>query len=184
MVLICLAEGFEEVEALTPLDLLRRGGVPVKTVGIGGKYVTGSHGICVCADLSEDEVNVREVEMLILPGGMPGTDHLDASAFIHRTIDAVLEKHAHVGAICAAPRILGKRGDLSGLRATCYPGFEKDLRGATVLSDSDVVTDANVTTARGMGSAFAFGKELLALCVGNDMAQKIATAAMEPKSHS
>ena len=160
MILVTLAEGFEEIEALTPVDMLRRAGKDVRTVAIGKNPVTGSHGISVVADLVADEVVLDEVEHLILPGGMPGSVNLDASAFVDACIARVLARGGHLAAICAAPLVLGRRGLLEGKRATCFPGFEGELCGA-VLSGTEVVTDGNVTTANGMEAALPFAKELV-----------------------
>lgn len=172
VIYLLLADGFEEIEALTPLDMLRRAGLNVKTVAIHReKTVRGAHGIEVIADLStEDAEDIPS--LLILPGGMPGAKNLDGSAFV----DALICKTATVGgrlaAICAAPFILGKRGYLNGKRAVCYPGFEKDLTGA-VVTDSGVETDGNVTTAAGMGVALAFAKELVRLMKDEKTAEQL-----------
>ena len=160
MILVTLAEGFEEIEALTPVDMLRRAGKDVRTVAIGKNPVTGSHGISVVADLMADEVVLDEVEHLILPGGMPGSVNLDASAFVDACIASVLARGGHLAAICAAPLVLGRRGLLEGKRATCFPGFEGELRGARVTA-LDVVTDGKITTANGMEAALPFAKELV-----------------------
>lgn len=164
MIYMFLANGFEEVEALCPLDLIRRAGLEIKTVGVGGRSITGSHGITVEADMTEEEMNDANPKAVILPGGMPGTTNLDASATVHRALDDAKNCGALVAAICAAPMILGKRGDLEGKQAICYPGFEKYLEGATV-SRSKVVVDGKTITAAGMGVALDFGLALVAsLC--------------------
>ena len=164
MIYMFLANGFEEVEALCPLDLLRRAGLDVKTVGVGGKQITGSHGITVVADLCECEFNDADSTAVILPGGMPGTTNLDASPVVHRALDCAHKNGALIAAICAAPMILGKRGDLRGKEAICYPGFEKYLDGATV-SSKKVAVDGRIITAAGMGAALDFGLALVsALC--------------------
>ena len=159
MVIILLANGFEELEALSPLDILMRSGHEVKTVGISGEYATGTHGVTVKCDLSPDEVDLGKVDLAIFPGGMPGAENLDKSPFTDKVIASVLERGGRLAAICAAPLILGRRGLLSGKRATCFPGFEGELRGAVTLS-LPVVTDGNITTARSFDAAFAFGEEL------------------------
>ena len=164
MILVPLANGFEEIEALTPVDLLRRQNQNVKTVAIGENPVTGSHGIPVLADLIADEVDLNKVEHLILPGGMPGTLGLDSSPFVDRAIAAVKEKGGHIAAICAAPLVLGRRGLLDGKRATCFPGFEAELRGAKIES-AEVVTDGKITTACGMEAALPFARELCRILV-------------------
>lgn len=162
MIIVLLAEGFEEIEALTPVDLLRRAGKDVKTVGMTGEVVTGSHGISVVCDLTVDEVDTEKVDFTILPGGMPGSLNLDKNSFTDKFIGAALDNGGRLAAICAAPLVLGRRGLLKGRRATCFPGFEDELVGATVI-DAPVVTDGNITTANGMESALAFAKEIVSL---------------------
>ncbi len=178
MVYLFLAEGFEEIEALCPLDLLRRAGADVKTVGVTGKTVTGAHGITVSADITADEVILdRSLEMVILPGGMPGTTNLDASGIVHDTIRFAAERGITIGAICAAPMILGKLGYLSGRSAICYPGFEKYLIGANISAKS-VVTDEHFITAKGMGVAQAFGLTLVCALFGEEAAEELKRSIM------
>ena len=173
MIYLLLADGFEEVEALTPLDLLRRAGKEVLTVSIHeNRAVLGAHGISVLADLTPSELSVPCDEMLILPGGMPGTKNLDASPVTDRLIKEVLENGGHLAAICAAPLILGKRGLLKGKRATCYPGFEAELLGAS-LQDVPLVTDGNITTATGAGVAVLFGGALVSVLCGEEKAKTL-----------
>ena len=178
MVAVMLAEGFEEIEALTPVDILRRAGLEVLTVSIGERVVTGSHGIPVTADATADEVDVSGIELVIFPGGMPGSLNLDASPFTDKVIAAVMKNSGRLAAICAAPLVLGRRELLKGKRATCYPGFEKELAGAITVEDG-VVTDGNITTARGMGVSLAFAKELVSLMKSKESSDKIAAAIME-----
>ena len=159
MVIILLADGFEELEALSPLDILLRAGVEAKTVGMNGKTVTGTHGIKVIADMLPDDVKLEKVEAVILPGGMPGAINLDKHPFTDVVIDELINRGGRLAAICAAPLILGRRGLLRGKVATCFPGFENELTDAKVC-DAPVVTDGNVTTAKSFEYAFAFGKEL------------------------
>ena len=160
MIIVFLANGFEEIEALTPLDLLRRAGKEILTVSITNeRAVTGAHGITVLVDLTKDELTHVCDEMLILPGGMPGTKNLDASPLTDRLIEEVLENGGRLAAICAAPMVLGKRGLLEGKRATCYPGFEEYLTGATV--GGKVIRDGRIITAAGMGVAQEFGLEII-----------------------
>ena len=162
MVLILLADGFEELEALSPLDILMRAGHEVKTVGITGRLVRGTHGVTVTADLLPEETDLSSVTLVIFPGGMPGAENLDSSDFTDKAIDAAVKNGGRLAAICAAPLVLGRRGLLVGKRATCFPGFEGELRGAVPTGD-DVVTDGNITTAKSFGAAFAFGTELARL---------------------
>lgn len=180
MILLLLADGFEEIEALCPLDILRRLGADIKTVGITGEYVCGAHGITVKADVMPENVSLSDVEHLILPGGMPGASNLDVSSFTDSFIDAAIRNGGKLGAICAAPFILGKRGLLRNRRATCYPGFENQLIGADVCSDA-VVTDGNITTARGMGVALPFAKRLAKefLGLGEAEINKLSASIME-----
>ncbi len=180
MIAVLLADGFEEIEALTPVDMLRRAGLDVKTVAAGSKTAVGSHGISVICDMLASEVNENEISMLILPGGMPGSLNLDASPFTDKFINAVLKNGGRLAAICAAPLILGRRGLLSGKEAICYPGFEEELRGAKISTKS-VITDGNITTAKGMGAALAFAEELLTLLVGKEKADELAAAVMKEK---
>ena len=156
---VLLAPGFEEVEALAPLDLMRRAGLDAITVSVAGREVTGSHGITVVADKVCNEVSAKDFDVVVFPGGMPGSLNLDSSDFTDEIIASVLEKGGRLAAICAAPLVLGRRGLLEGKRATCFPGFEGELRGATVTG-MDVVTDGNITTASGMPAAYAFALEL------------------------
>ena len=162
MVYVLLANGFEEIEALAPVDILRRAGHTVKTVAIGENPVVGAHGIPVVADLTAAEATDTP-RMLVLPGGMPGARNLDESPITDELIDRTLAGGGRVGAICAAPMILGKRGLLRSKNATCYPGFEEHLADAFVFLDVPVVTDGRFTTASGMPAALAFGEELASL---------------------
>ena len=162
MIIVLLAEGFEELEALTPVDILRRAGQEVKTVGIGTKSPVGAHGIPVVCDALPEEIDLSKVDMAIFPGGMPGSLNLDASPYTNKVIEEVTKNGGRLAAICAAPLIFGRRGLLQGKRATCFPGFEEELTGAKVTG-SAVVTDGNVTTARDFRSAIEFGDELAGL---------------------
>ncbi len=173
---IFLANGFEEVEALAPWDLLLRAGVDVTLVSINeDTAVTGTHGLMVKAEITAAELPEPKGNICtVLPGGMPGASNLDANETVDRYI-AHSAKNGHLAAICAAPFVLGRRGLLEGKEATCFPGFEDELKGA-VISDKKVVTSKNITTARGMGVAFEFGIELIrVLCSAQD-AERIAKA--------
>ena len=176
MVYLLLADGFEEIEALMPLDLMRRAGLEVTTVGIGGKDITGSHGITVKADITDSDLADNAPECVILPGGMPGTKNLDASPVVHKALDDALENNSLICAICAAPMILGKRGILRGKKATCFPGFEEYLEGATV--GGRAVRDGQVITGIGMGAALEFGIEIVAALKGREEAEKLAAAVL------
>lgn len=156
MLAVFLAEGFEEIEALTVVDLLRRVEIDVATIGIGSQMVTGAHGISVFADREETDWREDELEGVILPGGMPGTLRLADSDVVQRALDYAVSHQLLIGAICAAPSILGQKGLLKGRQATCFPGFEEELEGA-VLMDESVVEDGPYITAKGMGVAIPFG---------------------------
>ena len=152
MYYILLAEGFEEIEALTQTDVLRRAGIEVKNVGVTGEYVTGSHGITVKADALIDEAKNCVPEGIILPGGIPGTPNIAANKDAVELIKKVAENKGLVAAICAAPSVLGEMGLLKGKKAICYPGFEDKLTGAIVTCEK-VVIDGNFITSRGAGTA-------------------------------
>ena len=180
MIYMFLANGFEEVEALAPLDLLRRAGCDVTTVAVGGgDTVVGSHGIAVGADIPDTMFRDSKPEMIILHGGMPGTKHLDAS----RTVDAALRSAANTGAyiaaMCAAPMVLGKRGYLQGKAAVCFPGFEEYLEGAILQpKDVKVVADGKIITAVGMGAAVEFGLALVRVLKGDEAANALRSAVL------
>lgn len=183
-----LAEGFEETEALCPLDLLRRSGAPVKTVCVsrseedGERLVTGAHGISVTADLTTGEAasllseGRDDTEMILLPGGMPGTKNLDGSALVDRFIRRAVETDAFLCAICAAPMLLGKRGILDKKRATCFPGFEDYLNRSVI--GGRVVRDGKIITACGMGAALEFGLALVAARDGEKSASELAKSVL------
>ena len=179
MIYMFLANGFEEVEALAPLDLLRRAGCEVTTVGIGGDMIVGSHRIAVQADIPDTMFRDARPEMIILPGGMPGTKNLDASRTVDTALRAAASSGAYLAAICAAPMVLGKRGYLEGKTATCFPGFEEHLAGATLAQNGvRVVTDGKVITAAGMGVAVEFGLALVRALKGDDAADALRRAVL------
>lgn len=165
MIYLFLAEGFEEVEALTPVDLLRRAGKTVVTVGVSGKTVTGARGIPVVADITADEMVLDDaLEMVILPGGMPGTLHLGESETVKKAVLYMHERKRLIAAICAAPTVFGSMGLLEGRTATCYPGMESGLTGAKASEDA-VCRDGHIITSRGVGTAIPFALALIdALC--------------------
>lgn len=172
MIYVFLANGFEEIEALAPVDILRRAELDVKTVGVGGKVITGSHGISVTADIEEKDVTTDDMEMMILPGGMPGTLNLEKSPIVTACAKYCAANNIYVAAICAAPSILGHLGLLEGKEAICFPGFEGELKGAHI-SEKHVCVDGHVVTAKGMGVATQFGLTLAGLMAGEDVANKI-----------
>lgn len=173
MIYVFLAEGFEETEAITPIDMLRRCGKEVITVGVTGKIVSGSHKIPVTCDITIDEVKTEGIEMIVLPGGMPGTKNLGADKRLAEIITYCNEKNIFIGAICAAPSVLGAMGLLNGKKAVCYPGFENALTGAEVL-DVPAVRDGNIITARGAGAALEFSYELIYALIDKNTADKLA----------
>lgn len=181
MIYMFLAEGFEETEALCPLDLMRRAGLNAVTVGIGGEYITGSHGITVKADITDADFHSHSfenaVDMLFLPGGMPGTLNLKESAVVCDALRSAAEDGKYIAAICAAPSILGDMGLLFGKEAVCYPGFEKQLSGAT-LSDKRVVLDGNILTAAGMGAALEMGLKIVEMFCGEEKAVSLRSAVI------
>ncbi len=187
MIYVFLADGFEEIEALCPIDMLRRAGLEVTTIAVhpdpqnDGKLVSGAHGIYVQADRSYPEMAAQPVpedlEMVVLPGGMPGAKHLDGAPLVDRYLKAADGKGAYMAAICAAPMVLGKRGYLRGKKAVCYPGFEAFLTGATVC-DCAVAVDGNVITGCGMGAAVQFGGTLIRMMKGAEKEQAILSGIL------
>ncbi len=172
MIYTILADGFEEIEALAPVDILRRGGVDVQTVSImPSKIVMGAHNIPVEADIMINDVIPEEMEMLVLPGG-GGHALLDASNEVHALINYCIVHNLYIAAICASPSILGKKQILDGKKATCYPGFEKYCYGADMVSDK-VVTDGKIITGKGPGAASEFGFEILSILKGTDIAKNL-----------
>lgn len=171
---IFLATGFEEIEALTVVDLLRRVHVDIDMVSITGeKKAIGSHGIVVETDKIINQLNFSEYDMLVLPGGMPGTLNLESCEVLMAQVEAFYSQGKNIAAICAAPSILGHKGMLAGKKACCYPGFEKDLTGANV-SEEPVCVDGTIITARGMGCAIVFGLKIVEILLGEEASRKLA----------
>ncbi len=160
MIYLFLANGFEECEAITPLDILRRAGIEVKTVGIGSNTIKGAHNIQINCDTVNKDLSFDNLEAIILPGGMPGTINLENDKTVQAAIDYCANNNLLISAICAAPQILGHKGLFNGKKATCYPGFEPELLGAEFVS-SKVVADNNIITACGAGAASEFGFKIL-----------------------
>ena len=174
MIYVFLADGFEETEAIAPIDIIRRAEKDVITVGIGSDTVRSSHGITMLADITDMQVQLDDrLEMIVLPGGMPGTLNLEKSPVVQAAIDYCVDKNIPIAAICAAPSILGKKGLLKGKKAICFPGFEGFLEGAEISSES-VVTDGNITTGVGPGAAIDFGLRLVDILVNDKKAAKVA----------
>jgi 4-methyl-5(b-hydroxyethyl)-thiazole monophosphate biosynthesis len=172
-VYVFLAEGFEEVEALLPVDLLRRAGVEAEMVSVtGNRMVKSSHSVKIEADRLYEEIKVKEADMLVLPGGMPGTRNLAAHTGLCEALKSFHKEGKPVAAICAAPSVLGANGILEGKRATCYPGFEGELKGAKVVAEPSV-TDGNVITGKGAGAATEFALALVEKLISKEKALEI-----------
>ena len=174
-VYVFLADGFEDIEALIPVDVLRRGGVDVTTVSVveGSQIVESAHRVQMVADALFDDVDLSDADLLLLPGGMPGASNLNAHEGLR---EALLRQNAagrRIAAICAAPLVLGGLGLLRGKRATCYPGFEQTLEGATYTADLCTV-DGNITTGEGPAAALPFAYSLLAQLVTTSVADQVA----------
>ena len=167
---VFLADGFEEIEGLTVVDVLRRAGAEVEMVSVmDRKEITGAHGIKVEADRMIEEAG--EADLYVLPGGMPGTLHLKEHAGLCRLLNQAEKKEKHIAAICAAPSVLGELGMLKGKRACCYPSFEEKLNCLEV-SYEPVVTDGRITTSRGMGTAVRFSLELVSVLYGKEKSRR------------
>ncbi|MDO5123650.1 MAG: DJ-1/PfpI family protein [Eubacteriales bacterium] len=170
-----LAPGFEEIEAIATVDMLRRGGVEVQTVGIGcgcTPKIEGGHNITVTADIKESGIVTDGLEGIILPGGMPGTLNLEKSKTVKKLIDYCVFNNLYICAICAAPQILGHMGLLSGKRATCYPGFEDELIGAQIVN-APAVVDGKIITGKGPGCTVEFASAIIEAVADKETAQKI-----------
>jgi 4-methyl-5(b-hydroxyethyl)-thiazole monophosphate biosynthesis len=174
-VYVFLADGFEDVEALIPIDVWRRGGIDVTTVSIMGDYmVETAHGVRIMADTLIEDVDVSDADLLFLPGGMPGATNLYNNQQVCDAVKAQAEKGKNVAAICAAPAVvLAQLGILDNRRATCYPGFEEMLTKATYTGGL-ITVDKNITTGEGPAAAFPFAYELLGQLVDTQTANQIA----------
>ena len=173
-----LAEGFEEIEAMTIIDVLRRAGLNVISVSVtGNRIVKGSHNIEMKADLLFDDVDFESGEMIILPGGMPGSKNLNEHAGLKQQIVEYQKSGKYLAAICAAPIVFGNLGILNGKRAVCYPGYEAHLTGADVQSNSYIV-DSNIITGRGVGAALNFSLEIVRILAGEERALQLRKAML------
>ncbi|MDE6659364.1 MAG: DJ-1/PfpI family protein [Eubacterium sp.] len=172
MVYVFLADGFEIIEAMAPIDMLRRANVEVTTVGVDKKVITSSCSIPVTADIVSNEFEFKDVEAIVLPGGGQGTINLENSSLVQSVIDEAVQCQALVCAICAAPSILGHKGLLNGKNAICFPGFEEALEGANISKDY-VVTDGDFITAKGAGVCIEFGLEIVRELVGEEAAETV-----------
>ena len=175
-VIVFFADGTEEIEALTVVDVLRRAGAEVTVAGVGSNTPTGSHGIRIEADVRERALS-GDFDMVVLPGGMPGAKNLEASACVDATLRRVAEAGGFLTAICAAPLVLGRRGYLRGKRAICYPGFESELKGAEIAGEK-VCRDGNIITAAGPGAAMAFALALTEALFGAEKASALRSSML------
>ncbi len=179
MIYVMLANGFEETEAIAVIDILRRAELDVTTVGIGDNFIMGAHNIPIVADTTDVAFNriPEDAEMLVLPGGMPGTLNLERSKFVQGFIDYMIENDRYIAAICAAPSILGHRNLLENKKASCYVGFEQELFGAEVSTDS-VSVDGKIITSRSAGTVFDFSLELVRILTTEKLSDKIGAAIL------
>lgn len=172
MIYVFLANGFEECEALAPIDILRRAGFDVKTVGVGAKTIVSTHNVPIVCDITTDEILTKNIEAVILPGGMPGTTNLENDKTVQDIIDFAFNSDILIGAICAAPLILGHKNILKGKNATCFSGFEEELYGANIKTEK-VVRDGQIITACGVGAAFEFGFEILTALTTSEVSNNL-----------
>lgn len=173
MVYMFLGTGFEETEAIAPLDLLRRAGVEIKTVGLNGKVITGSHGIPVVADMEISDLDISDAEMVILPGGLGGVASIRACAPAMDALRSAWEQDKFTAAICAGPTVLADLGIVDGKDATCYPGCEDGMGSANIVCEA-AVRDGKVITGTSAGCAVPFGLKLIEALKGADEARRIA----------
>ena len=174
MVYVLLGTGFEETEAIAPIDLLRRAGIPTLTVGVDGKAVTGSHGITVEADISLGEMDLTNLDMIVLPGGLGGVATARGSREALDALRFAWENDKFVAAICAGPTVLADLGITDGKKATCYPGFETGMGSAVMQPDAACVRDGKLITGTSAGCALPFGLALVAALKGEEEAARIA----------
>jgi len=176
MVVFLFAEGFEELEAIAPADILNRSGKDVKFVSVTeNKTVKGAHGFSYLCDMTVSELKLEDIEMLVLPGGGKGVENLDSFDGLDGLLEYCMNNGKYVAAICAAPSLLGKRGWLEGKRAVCYPGFEKYLTGAEYV-DSPVVESENIITSKAAGTAVDFGLVLSRILSGAETSEGVRKA--------
>lgn len=177
MIYVFFANGFEESEAIVPIDIMRRAGLEVTLISTtNDTMVTGSHGIVIKTDAKFNDVDFDDAELLVLPGGMPGTKNLDAHAGLCELLQTSAEKGIKLAAICAAPMVFGNLGLLNGEKATCYPGFEEHLIGAEYLEKNVVVSSNQFITSRGAGTAMDFGLKIVEILKNSKIAEELASA--------
>ena len=170
------ADGFEEIEALTTIDVLRRAGMNVEIVSVTpDEIVVGAHNVSILCDVNFENCDFFDAELLFLPGGMPGAATLDKHEGLRKLILSFVEKGKPVAAICAAPMVLGKLGLLKGKKATCYPGFEQYLEGAECVKEH-VVRDGNIITGMGPGAAMEFALDIVDLLAGKEQVDELVEA--------
>lgn len=172
-VLIYLAPGFEEIEAVTIIDLLRRANIDVVVAGLEERYITGSHGIRISTDLYYEDIDPEEYDYLVLPGGQPGTNNLKKNLKVLELIKKFMEDNKLIGAICAAPTVLWEAGILENKRVTSYPS-EKIVFSSAVYEESSVVKDGNIITSRGVGTAIEFALDLIGEIKGDSVKKETA----------
>jgi 4-methyl-5(b-hydroxyethyl)-thiazole monophosphate biosynthesis len=171
-VIVPIAEGFEEIEAITIVDILRRADIDVTTATLSKNPVKGSHGIPVKADRIIKELNMVDFNCIVLPGGMPGSENLKMNDTVLSYIKHIYSKGGYIAAICAAPIVLGQAGVLYGKNVTCFPGYEGELIDANYI-EKPVVVDGSVITGRGAGCAIPFALEIVGTIRGNDIREEI-----------
>lgn len=174
MVYVLLGTGFEETEAIAPIDLLRRAGIPTLTVGVDGKTIVGGHGIAVVADIELGEMDLTNLEMVVLPGGLGGVATIRKTPAALDALRFAWENDKYVAAICAGPTVLADLGITAGRQATCYPGCENGMADAIIINQAACVADGKLITGTSAGCATAFGLKLVEALKGAQEAQRIA----------
>lgn len=174
MVYVLLGTGFEEVEAITPIDLMRRAGIEVLTVGLNGPVVTGGHGIGVAADILPGEIDLTRLDMIVLPGGLGGVASIRACREALDAVRFAWENGKFVAAICAGPTVLADLGITDGKNCTCYPGCESSMGSANVQKNAAAVQDGTVITGTSAGCAIPFALALIAALKGQEAAKTVA----------
>ena len=180
-ILVPLAPGCEELEAVTVIDLLRRAGIDVVTAGLAAGPVRASRGVVLVPDTTLDAVQEQVFDLVVLPGGQPGSDNLEQDPRIRRLLERTADGGGYVAAICAAPKVLASAGLLDGKRATAYPGvLEGMARAAVQLDPQPVVRDGRMITSRGPGTAMDFALELIELLVGREKREQVEAGLVRP----
>ncbi len=174
MVYILLGTGFEEMEAIAPLDILRRAGIPVMTVGVDGKTVCGGHNIAIVADIVMDEMDLTSAEMIVLPGGLVGVASVRASRQAMDALRFCWENDQYVAAVCAGPTVLADQQITDGKKVTCYPGCEEAMKDAYVISNKPCVCDGKLITGASAGCAVSFGLALVEALRGREASEAVA----------